>query len=603
MTHHIHTMTLRLLLGTILAAGAVLALFSLSAHSSNMAQETLPHITFSQANYTAPEGGIGTITVSLNSPATTEVTVHYRTAESHATPDRDFVPVSAVLTIPAGAQEQTFEFTPLDDEKHEGDENLMLILSEPTNARLGLIDRAVLTIEDDDPVDPLLIQDFEGHHRFDITTGLALELVEVETDSPLARRKQQGEETVLSGSIQAGATDPSMTEIFVQNQDWSDYRGISFWYYGSDSDERVRVELLGERGTTTADLPPQEWTLVWSDEFDGTAGTPPDPNIWLHEVGDGTLNGIPGWGNNERQYYTRETENAALDGDGNLVVTVKRTDSDDNDLRCWYGACEYTSARLITRHRQEFEYGRIEARVQLPSGSNGLWPAFWMLGTDIGEVGWPQSGELDIMEYVSRLPNEIFGTIHGPGYSGGNAFGDTHIFDEPVAASPRTFAVEWSPDRIDWFIDDIHYHSATPSDVSPNEWVFNHPFFFILNVAIGGNLGGPIHPKMVFPQTMRVDYVRVYQAANNAERYEATFVDDFSGWRKIRMPFSRFTRSSEQPAGAPDDELSLSQIGGYGFYFPESAGSFYLDAIALEEKNFFFRFIDRVKDFFSSDEE
>jgi beta-glucanase (GH16 family) len=231
----------------------------------------------------------------------------------------------------------------------------------------------------------------------------------------------------------------------------------------------------------------------------------------------------------------------------------------------------------------EYEYGRIEARVLVPDGEAGLWPAFWTLGTNISEVDWPQSGEIDIMEYVSKWPDEIFGTIHGPGYSGGQSFGDTHTFTEPVATDYHTFGIEWGPDTIDWYVDDIHYHSAVPADVAPNEWVYNHPFFLLLNFAIGGNFGGAIDPAITFPQQMLVDYVRVYQGVNTSERFEATFVDDFTGWQKVTLPFEDFTRSADQPVGAPDDGLTLTDVWGYGIQMPDgTSGSFYLDRVYLE---------------------
>ncbi len=218
----------------------------------------------------------------------------------------------------------------------------------------------------------------------------------------------------------------------------------------------------------------------------------------------------------------------------------------------------------------------------MPDGAAGLWPAFWMLGTNIGEVGWPQSGEIDVMEYVSRNPNEVFGTIHGPGYSGGQAFGRTYTFPQPVAESYHTFSVEWSPDQIRWFVDGINYHNATPADVAPNEWVFNHPFYLIMNLAIGGNFGGTISPDLTFPQQMLVDYVRIYQAPNTSERFEANFVDNFSGWRKITVPFSAFARSAQQPAGAPNDGLGLNQVWGYGITLPaNSSGTFHMDQVQL----------------------
>jgi beta-glucanase (GH16 family) len=339
--------------------------------------------------------------------------------------------------------------------------------------------------------------------------------------------------------------------------------------YGQNSGETLTYELRDNMAATTAEVDPEDWVLVWSDEFDAAAGTPPNSNVWNHELGDGALNEIEGWGNQESQYYTDSTDNSFHNGDGQLVIRLEDT-APDTDLVCWYGPCEYTSARLLTQDQLDFEYGRIEARVQVPDGPSGLWPAFWMLGTDIPEVGWPQTGEIDIMEYISREPYEVFGTIHGPGYSGGNAFGNTLSFTQTVPSLGYvTYGVEWMPDHIIWYVNDVQYHQAIPANVAPNEWVFNHPFFMLLNAAIGGNFGGAIDDGMTFPQDTLVDYVRVYQAADTAERFETTFVDNFSGWRKVYLPFSDFVRSANQPAGAPNDGLGLTEVWGYGFILPE----------------------------------
>lgn len=246
---------------------------------------------------------------------------------------------------------------------------------------------------------------------------------------------------------------------------------------------------------------PATWPLAWSDEFDGPAGTPPDRKNWAYDLGGS------GWGNNEREFYTSNAANAALDGKGNLLLTVRAS---DGSLACFYGKCDYTSARLLTKGRHEFLYGRIEARIRVP-GEVGLWPAFWMLGRDIDQVSWPKSGEIDVMEFVGRRPTEILGTIHGPGYSGSSGITKSVDLGKPVGDAFHVFAIEWLPGRITWFLDGVQYHEARPADVAPNAWVFDHPFFFILNVAVGGNLGGPVPPNLEFPTPMTVDYVRVYQ--------------------------------------------------------------------------------------------
>ena len=353
--------------------------------------------------------------------------------------------------------------------------------------------------------------------------------------------------------------DASFGRDFPIGQDWTRAEALSFWFYGTNSGDAITMELKDNRAP---DPGPSGWSLVWSDEFDDPAGTPPNPAFWSYEIGDGAANRIPGWGNSELQYYTSSTDNSATDGQGNLVITI---DQADGSLECYYGPCEYTSARLISQYKAEFAYGRIESRIRVPSGEDGLWPAFWSLGTDIGEVGWPQTGEIDFMEYVSRLPNEIFGTIHGPGYSGGASFGDTYDFGEPVSNDYHTFAIEWQPDLIEWYVDDILYHTAMPADVAPNEWVFNDPVFLIFNVAVGGNFGGSVSPDLTFPQEMAIDYLRVFQGPDTAERWEATFADNFDGWQQVTIPLTSLTRSADQPVGAPDDGLNLNEVWGYGF--------------------------------------
>jgi len=246
---------------------------------------------------------------------------------------------------------------------------------------------------------------------------------------------------------------------------------------------------------------PRPWVLTWSDEFDGAAGTPVDGTKWVADTGG------QGWGNEERQYYTAGAENASLDGAGRLVITARPDPSSSRS--CWYGTCRYTSARFKTSGRFARMYGRFEARLRLPRGQ-GLWPAFWMLGEDIGTVGWPKSGEIDVMENIGREPGVVHGTMHGPGYSAGNG-----ITGSSTIANPDEFhiyAVEWTPGQVRWVVDDKEYHRVTPTNLPAGAtWVFDHPFFVILNVAVGGKWPGDPDASTTFPQQMIVDYVRVYR--------------------------------------------------------------------------------------------
>ncbi|MFY1633927.1 lectin [Solwaraspora sp. WMMB335] len=243
--------------------------------------------------------------------------------------------------------------------------------------------------------------------------------------------------------------------------------------------------------------------LTWSDEFNGAAGTAPDAAKWRRDIGGG------GWGNNELQYYTGSTANAAHDGNGNLVVTARR--ENPAGYNCWYGSCQYTSARLLTAGTFTQAYGRFEARIKIPRGQ-GIWPAFWMLGDNFGSVGWPDSGEIDIMENIGREPATVHGTLHGPGYSGGAAVTGSYTTPggRPLADDFHVFAVDWAPDAITWSVDGTVYSRKTAADLRGNRWVFDHPFFMILNVAVGGNWPGSPDGSTSFPQQMLVDYVRVY---------------------------------------------------------------------------------------------
>lgn len=535
-------------------------------------------VGFGATAVSVTEGRSAFVSVRLNRIAEAPVTVRYTTADGSARANRNYLPASGTLTFAPGVREQRFGVSTLGDGKWTGNQTILLRLSDASGAELGVARNGRIDIRDAETFDPNLIDDFErAPHLYDVEGRASLRSRELAQDSPLALPDQQGYERVLEAN-RPGNGGYSVSRAFAAGQDWSGAEGLSFWLYGHGSGKNLSVTLRDNRAP---DPGPSGWRLVWRDEFERRAGAPPDPTVWAHEIGDGSVNGIPGWGNDELQYYTDGAENAAHDGRGNLAITVRKTDA-NSDLYCYYGPCRYTSARLLTQHKFEFGYGRIETRVKVPAGA-GLWPAFWSLGNNIARVGWPQTGEIDMMEFVGRDPNTIFGTIHGPGYSGGQSFGGTYTFNEPVPARYHTYSVEWQPGLIVWYVDGIEYHRATPADVAPNQWVFDHPFFLLLNVAIGGNFGGPVGADTAFPQSMLVDYVRVYTARDSAERFQATVKDNFKGWRKVTLPFSAFTRARRQPAGAPNDGLTLRQVWGYDLEVPGGyRGPLKLDQLRLK---------------------
>jgi beta-glucanase (GH16 family) len=241
-------------------------------------------------------------------------------------------------------------------------------------------------------------------------------------------------------------------------------------------------------------LEKRNWQETWSDHFDGPAGQLPDATKWAFDIGTGD----GGWGNAELQNYTNLPENVSLDGKGNLVITAINKGG------------SFTSGRIKTQGLFAQKYGRFEARLKTPYGP-GLWPAFWMLGENIGTVGWPECGEIDIMELRGQEPHIIHGTIHGPGYSGGNPISKSYaLTNGRFDADFHLYAIEWDQDKIDFFVDDFLYQRIERKDV-PGEWVYDQPFFILLNVAVGGNYVGFPTPQTPFPQKMTIDYVKVYQ--------------------------------------------------------------------------------------------
>jgi serine/threonine protein kinase len=249
---------------------------------------------------------------------------------------------------------------------------------------------------------------------------------------------------------------------------------------------------------THAAAPAGGWRLVWSDEFNGPAGSAPDASKWGHDTGGG------GWGNSELEYYTSSTANAEVDGQSNLVITARNAAG--SGLSCWYGACRYTSARLNTLGQFAFEYGRISARIQLPRG-RGLWPSFWAIGADFGRVGWPRCGMIDILSNLGSTPATVSSDLVGPGY---NAL-SRYSLSGTSAGTYHTFTADWYPDHVSFFVDGHLYATRYRSQAGAG-WVFDHPFSLVFNLAVGGSQPGAPNAATTFPQQMRVDWVRVYQA-------------------------------------------------------------------------------------------
>jgi beta-glucanase (GH16 family) len=253
------------------------------------------------------------------------------------------------------------------------------------------------------------------------------------------------------------------------------------------------------------------WVLTWSDEFNGPDGSAVDSTKWVYDTGGS------GWGNNELEYYTGGTANAVVQG-GNLVITA--TTAGASGYTCSYpssGPCHYTSARLKTLGKFSQQYGRFEARIQIPEGQ-GLWPAFWMMGADINTASWPSCGEIDVMENIGKEPTINHGSLHMPAAGGTTDDQLTGMYTLPGGAKLgdgfHTYAIEWSSSSIAFYVDDMLYETQTPQTASGRTWEFNQPFFILLNVAVGGTWPGSPDTTTTFPQTMKVDWVRAYQPAS-----------------------------------------------------------------------------------------
>ncbi|GAB94154.1 beta-glucanase (GH16 family) [Kineosphaera limosa] len=251
--------------------------------------------------------------------------------------------------------------------------------------------------------------------------------------------------------------------------------------------------------------PERQLVLDWRDDFDGPAGAPPNPAMWNYELGGS------GRGNQNLEYTTNRPQNASLDGAGNLVLTARS----DNvaGLYCWYGPCRYTSGRITTQGKKTVAHGRVEARMKLPKGQ-GLWPAFWLLGANYPQVGHPQSGEIDIMELVGDEPFRAWASVHGPGYT---LAGHTAKYDLPEGSTFNdefhTFALDWHEQELVFSVDGNEFYRMHRDLIGENEWVFEDPFFVILNLTVGGTWGGEPAADTRFPAQMVIDHIAVYRPA------------------------------------------------------------------------------------------
>ena len=285
------------------------------------------------------------------------------------------------------------------------------------------------------------------------------------------------------------------------------------------------------------------WQLVWSDEFAQADGSSPSSSKWNYETGTGS----GGWGNNELEYYTSRTNNARIEG-GQLVIEARQES---------YGGSSYTSARLLTKGKWSWTYGRIEARIKIPRGQ-GIWPAFWMLGANIDSAKWPTCGEIDIMENIGREPTIVHGTIHGPGYSGGNGIGGPYSLPGGAAFADdfHLYAVEWTTNQIKWFVDGQQFFTVTPANLpGGTTWVFTQPEFLLLNVAVGGNWPGNPDGTTTFPQRMTVDYVRVYSYAASSVPDVPTGLSATAGGTQVALSWST-------AAGATNYNVKFSTTNG-----------------------------------------
>jgi len=265
-----------------------------------------------------------------------------------------------------------------------------------------------------------------------------------------------------------------------------------------------------EPAAAASSRPLPDWVEVWSDEFTGARGSGIDTTKWRYDTADGCAQNNCGWGNNEKEYYRASRDNIALNGGGQLQIVARAAPA---GLSCYYGPCRYTSAKITTRGKMWVSPGRVEARLNLAPGQ-GLWPAIWLLGKNIESVGWPAGGELDIMENHGSDVTTTSSAVHGPGYSGNTPFAHA-LARGTLDRGFHRYAIEWDSLHIRFFVDDTVHYVVSKTDVQRyGNWVFDQPFYLILNLAVGGHFDGDPQSDAIFPATMLIDYVRVYLRKN-----------------------------------------------------------------------------------------
>jgi|GEM_PF-260154 len=363
------------------------------------------------------------------------------------------------------------------------------------------------------------------------------------------------------------------------------------------------VDLVDEGKLTEADEDKvEDWKLVWEENFDSDSI---DSSVWNFELGSPDWNGDgkpDRWGNNELQYYQKD--NASVN---NSILTIKAVKEEVTDMNTKFN---YTSARLTTKDKYEVKYGRMEIRAKLPIGQ-GIWPAIWMLGNDIDENTWPACGEIDIMEYLGHQPSAIHGTIHGP-VSAGPGVGSVYTLESGQFNDDfHVFAIEWDADEVEFYVDNQLYHVVNKQEIGDKDWVFDHPYYFILNLAVGGTWPGNPDETTTFPQTMQVDYIKVYKDTNpdsidGQEAWDSEYEDNYNGNHSSNehndtssqastISNGSFDKDIMDKLGVPSNWYVWTGEGGSADEYGVENGEFKIDVAAIGTQSWSIQFAQNLK--------